>query len=398
MFANFKKAFRKDETTYYKIPQAILESMSDKLPEGFEYVQVGRKTCAIKSKSKKTNIKIKLKLDDKVNIKTPEELLEYLYRSQKEVEIDSNIIELDGVKFNVNDLVKMPFSLNEFDEKNIKLILKPIPFSKLIRLIIGYGDKNIEMNFQRQPYEDLHKSLFKSIDRKSLVISYIIDEVSKSITVNITINIGEAKSVEEIVTISEIYKCFKNGKGKIADIELNRGFDNANEESGLDSSIQFWNKVSLLSKELGILFKPQKEIKKSDIDLVEKLYRSFIQDRAYKEFINIEEIEVTLSKESDNSSLLNKEGIVLDFVSNNEYNLLGQNLNLWDHVMWCNLKIKDIVLIDKKKFKYKFIIDTESSKKIFQVVKHFKSIEEIETYRENISKNVEELENIEILK
>lgn len=397
MFANFKKAFKKDETTY-KIPQAILESMSDKLPEGFEYVQVARKTCAIKSKNKKTNIKVKLKLDDKVNIKNPQELSEYLYRSQKEVEIDSSIIEFDGFKFSVNDLIKMPFSSNEFDEKNIKLILKPVSFPKPIPLIIGYGDNNIEMNFQRQPYEDLHKSLFKSIDRKSLVISYMLDEVSKGITVNITINIGEAESVEEIVIISEIYKCFKNGKGKISNIELNKGFDNANEESGLDSLIQFWNKVNLLSKELGILFKPQKEIKKSDIDLVEKLYKSFIEKKPYREFINIDEIEVTFSKESDNSGMLNKDGIVLDFTSNNEYKLLGQKLNLLDHVMWCNLKIKDIVLIDKKNYKYKFIIDEESSNKLFQVIRHFKSIEEIEIYRESISRNVNDLENIEILK
>lgn len=396
MFANFKKAFKKDEKTY-KIPKAILESMSDNLPEGFEYVQVGRKTCAIKSKSKKTNIKVKLKLGDRVNIKTPEELLEYLYRSQKEVEIDSNIIELDNVKFNINDLVKMPFSSDEFDEKNIKLILKPKPFPKPIPLIIGYGDKNIEMNFQRQPYPDLHKSLFKSIDGKSLVISYMIDEISKSITVNITINIGEAKSVEEITIISEIYKCFKMGKSKIADIKLNRGFDNANEESGLDSSIQFWNKVNLLSKELGILFNPQKEIKKSDINLVEKLYKSFIEKKPYKEFINIDGIEVTCSRELDNSSMLNKDGIVLDFTSNNEYKLLGQKLNLFDYVMWCNLKIKDIVLIDKKNYKYKFIIDEKSSNKIFQVIRHFKSIEEIEIYRESLSRNVNDLEKIEIL-
>lgn len=395
MFANFKKAFKKDETTY-KIPQAILESMSDNLKEGFEYVQVGKKICAIKSKNKKTNIKVKLKLDDKVNIKTPEELLEYLYRSQKEVEIDSNIIELDGVKFNVNDFIKMPFSSNEFDEKNIKLILKPSP-PKLIPLIVSYGDKNIEMNFQRQPYEDLHKSFFKSIDKKSLIISYMIDEISKSITVNISINIGEAESVEEIVRISQIYKCFMNGKGKIAGFKLDGKFKDSNEEKGLDSSIEFWNKVNLLSKELGILFKPQKEIKKSDINLVEKLYKSFIEKKSYKEFINIDEIGVTLSKESDNSGILNKDGIVLDFISSNEYKLLGQKLNLLDHVMWCNLKIKDIVLIDKKNYKYKFIIDEESSNKIFQVIRHFKSIEEIEIYRESLSRNVNDLEEIDIL-
>ena len=397
MFANFKKAFKKDETTY-KIPQAILECLSDKLPEGFEYVQVDKKTCAVKSKKKKTNIKLKLKLDDKINIKNSKELAEYLYRSQKEVEIDSDIIELDGVQFSVKDLIKMPLSSNELDEKNIKLILKPQPFPKPIPLMIGYGDKNIEMKFQRQPYEDLHKNLFKSIDMKSLVISYMLDEISKSITVNISIKVDEAQSVEEIVIISEVYKCFKNGKGKIANLELNRRFDNVNEENGLDSLIEFWNKVNLLSKKLGILFKPQKEIKKMDVDLVKKLYKSVIENKSYKEFVNIEEIAVTLSEESDNSNLLNKDGIVLEFLSNNEYELLGEKIRLWDFVMWCNLKIKDIVLIDKKKFKYNFVIDTESDNKIFQVVKHFKTMEEAEKYRENLSRKVEDLENIELLK
>lgn len=396
MFANFKKAFKQDETMY-EIPEAILESLSDKLPDGFNYVQVDKEICAVTSKSKEISVNVNFNIDDKINITNSRELGEYLYRTQREVVIDSNFIELNGVKFNVNELIKMPLSKNKIDEENIKLVLKPHPFPEPFILMIGYGQDYIPMTFQRQPYQDLHKSLFKSIDRKSIIISYILDEVLENITFKVNINIAEAESVDEVVIITQIYKLFMSGKLKIAGIELNREIGNINEENGLDSLIEFWNKVNLISKKLGILFNPQKELKKRDVKLLERLYKSLVENKVYKELVNIEEIEVTCYQETDNSSLLNKDGLVLESLGQNEYELLGIKLSIWDFVMWCNLRIKDIILIDKNKFTYNFMMDTESSKKAFKIVKHFNSKEEAEKYREHISRKVEDLESIELI-
>ncbi|SFC41882.1 abortive infection system toxin AbiGii family protein [Clostridium uliginosum] len=397
MFANFKKAFKQEEETMYKIPEIILENLNDKLSDRFEYIQVGNDMCTIMSKEKEVEIKAKLKLKNMEGIKNTGEAIEYLYRTQQEVEIAGKSIELDGVKFDINELIKMPLRNKNFNDLNGKLILKPHPFPKPFKLMVGYGDKNIEMLFQRQPYADLHKILFKSIDRKSLVISYIVDEVIGNMIINVSIHIGEAESVEEIVEISRIYKCFMSGEGRIADINLNRGFDNITEKDGLDSLIEFWNKVDLISKELGILFNPKRDILKKDVNLVERLYRCFVKDKPYKEIVDLENLTVKCSTELDKKQFINKDGLVLEIVDPKTYELLEEKFDIYTVTTWCNVMVKDAELVDKKNWEYKFIMDTDSDKKIFRVIKYFKNKEDAEKYREGFSRNVTDLENVELI-
>ena len=397
MFTNFKKAFKQEKETMYKIPKIILENLNNILPEGFEYSQVDNDMCTITSKDKKVNIKASLKLKNIEGITTTKEAIEYLYRTQQEVEIISKHIELNGIKFDINELIKMPLSNRKFDDLNGKLILKPHAFPKPFKLMVGYGDKNIEMLFQRQPYADLHKSLFESIERKSLLISYIVDEISGSMTINISINIGEAESSEEIVEISKIYKCFMSGDGRIANIELNRGFDNITEEDGLDSLIEFWNKVDLISKKLGILFNTQSDILKKDVNLVERLYRCLIEDKPYKEIGALEYLTVKCSEELDKNIFLNKDGIVLQFLESKTYELLEREIELSKLIIWCNIMVKDAELVDKKNLEYKFIINTDFDEKMFRVIKYFKNKEDAEKYRESLSGNIIDLEKVELI-
>lgn len=261
MFVNFNKAFKKGKEEMYPIPDIILENLNHNLLDGFEYVQIANDMCVINPKDKNIKIKGRFKIENieiNADIKSAQELMEYLYRTQQKIEVNSNFIEINGVQFNIDEIVKMPLSHKTINDVNGRLILKPPKFPKPFKLRIGYGDKNTEMFFQRQPYPDLHKSLFKSIDKKSLVISYIVDEINRDMTVKVSINIGDVESVEEIVKIAKIYKCFMNGKGRISNIKLNKGFDNPIEKDGLDSMIEFWNEVYLISKELGIKFNPKK--------------------------------------------------------------------------------------------------------------------------------------------
>ncbi|MFW2487823.1 abortive infection system toxin AbiGii family protein [Clostridium chromiireducens] len=397
MFASFNKAFKQEKETMYKIPEIILENLNDKLSDGFEYVQVGNDMCTIMPKEKEVKIKANLKLKNMDGINNTSEAIEYLYRTQQEVEVSGKCIELNGVKFDINELIKMPLSNKKFDDLNGKLILKPHEFPKPFKLMVGYNDKNIEMLFQRQPYADLHKSLFQSIDRKSLIISYIVDEIANDMTINIHINISEAESVEEIVEISKIYKCFMSGEGKIANIKLNRGFDNLTEEDGLDSLIEFWNKVNLISKELGILFNPINYILKEDVNLVERLYRCLVEDKPYKEIADLENLTVKCSEELDEKQFINKDGIVLQFLEGKTYELLEEKFDIYVLITWCNVIVKDTELIDKENLEYKFIIDMDSDKKMFRVIKYFKNKEVAEKYRESLSRNVIDLENVEII-
>ncbi|MBQ3414928.1 MAG: hypothetical protein IJH39_06200 [Clostridia bacterium] len=397
MFTSFKNAFKKDDKMVYKIPQIILDNLNNTLPDGFEYVQIDNDICTIMPKSKNVNIKADLKCDNIKSIKNAKEVSEYLYRTQQEAEIISDYIELNGVKFKVNDLLKMPLRNSDFSDLSGKLILKPSPFPKPFKLLIGYGEMNIEMEFQRQPYADLHKSLFKSIGKESLIIKYIIDEEAHSMTVNVSINIGKAESTSEIVEISNIYKCFMNGRGRIAGVELKNGFENRTEEDGLDSLIEFWKKVDLLSNKLGILFNPQNNILKRDSQLIDRLYRCLIEDKAFREICNLENIEVVGTKDFDKNQLIEKDGIELQFLQGKVYELFDAEVGVYKLTSWYNIKVKSVELMDKKNFKYRFLIDKDTDKTMFRIVKYFLNKEDAEEYRRNLPRSIADLQKIELI-
>ena len=219
MFVSFNKAFDKKKSMD-KIPEPIIKALSEELPSGFKYVQMDKDTCCLIPEGEEINFSFDFIKDNEFNAKTPDELMEYLYRTQKQLRIKSNTIEINGNKLNVSDLIKLPLKNVEIDHSTI--IIEPKAFPKPFELPIEYEDgKYISVKIQRQPLADLKKSLFKSIDMESMEVSYIIDEINHSMSMDLKIRLDKAETVEEILKISKIYDRFKKGKVVIGNNEIN---------------------------------------------------------------------------------------------------------------------------------------------------------------------------------
>lgn len=376
LFTNFKDIFKPDDKDIYKIPKLLLDNLNKELPNGFLYTQVGENLCALTPTEKNIKVKANLKFNnkDKVDIHSPEEAIQYLYRTQQSAEVISNCIELNGQKFKLSDLLIAP--LSDPNPKGCKVFVRPAPFPESVELKIGYSNKHITTKFERKPYADLHKSLFESIILNCLTISFLIDEQSDDMEINVSINIGKAKTTSEIIEAANIYKSFKIGNATIESENLTKTLKSSNEEYGLEELINFWSKVHQIGEKLNITFNPKNDILESDIVLVNKLYRCFIEDEAFKETINLESLSVTASEDFDPAKITDNGYFEFQLMQNQSFNLFDAELkNLIEVVYWCNIKIKSVDLIDKEKFRYKFLIDKNSDKKMFRIVKYFKNYE-----------------------
>lgn len=399
MFADFKKAFKKDESNT-KLPEAVVAALSESLPPGFKYAQIDKESMGIVPTTDQLKINIKLKMPLNFTPSTTEELMEFLYRTQQELESPSKYIELNGHKFTANEFIKFPFKDTKLSEEFTKLIIKPEPFPDPFPIELELIDEHEPIKkviyIQRQPYPHMSKSLFKSIDKGALEVSYIIDEKKMDLSLTINININRAKNVIDIVEASKLYKGFIQGKIKFSGAVLN-AVPERKEDDSLFEQIIFWEKVDMVARKLNVEFKPQENMTQEDVFWIEKLYLSFVVEKPYKEYIKVNKFTTKTNQSIDTRSFIDSNGISFQFTQNEEIELLGVKLSLFSLVAWFDLRVSNINLLDEKSFNYEFVIEPTTDKGIYQSIRHFKNQNEAIEYRNKFTEVSEEMQNADML-
>lgn len=384
MFVSFNKAFDKKKSMD-KIPEPIIKALSEELPSGFKYVQMDKDTCCLIPEGEEINFSFDFIKDNEFNAKTPDELMEYLYRTQKQLRIKSNTIEINGNKLNVSDLIKLPLKNVEIDHSTI--IIEPKAFPKPFELPIEYEDgKYISVKIQRQPLADLKKSLFKSIDMESMEVSYIIDEINHSMSMDLKIRLDKAETVEEILKISKIYDRFKKGKVVIGNNEINGCIKEKDYDNNFAELIDFWEKVNALSGFLGIVIKPKVNILNEDVEIVKALYNSFIENTDFKKNINTKKFTLSFKNEIKTDEINYKDEMAFQFEEYKEYSILETPLELYCVITLSNFKINNITLQDKVDlFKYDMEVEAVTEEGVIKSVRFFTDKREVKSYREKIN-------------
>ncbi len=288
------------------------------------------------------------------------------------------------------------------DDKSIgripKIILENLhdDFNTEFKLPIWYDDKYLIINFKKVYFKASDKIFVKSIDRDSIAISYIVDEEKNIMELNMDIYPEKAKDINELITVLKVYNSFKKGTigiGKTKIIKENK--IKFNKE--LLEYIDFWEKVSLISKKTGIKFKPSERVTYKDEEVVKKLYRSFIEDKEYKEYLNIKKITVTLKNKFDKNDLENHKCKTIIFCRKDTFCLLDKEIELYGVIILFNLKIIDFISISKDNFIYDFFIESLDNNDIFKVVRYFKTKEEAERYKKTYCLDIKKLIDVELL-
>ncbi|TXR66515.1 abortive phage resistance protein [Bacillus sp. AR8-1] len=401
MFSNFKQAFKKDESKNAKIPQAVLDALSEDLPKGLKYVPIDNQQIkAVPEEGNEIRITIsslKVKLPDGLKLNSPEELQEFLYRTQQKVQTDGESIKINGEKKPLSELIKKPFQPQKIIPGKIKYEIEPQPFPEPNPLEVTYEEMGITKVFhvKRQPLADMKKSLFKTIDSDPIEIIFTIDEEDSSVAFNVNMMLSKVTSVEEIIKTIELYKGFLNGKVKLADVIQTPIMNEVDGIDSIDDALRYWEKVSAIGKKLQLEFNPQEEIDEKGLLLVDRLYKSLIENAPYKMPVMIEKFTTTTSEALNKSEFSDGKGMAFQYKNTEIFTLYGVKFNIFSAVALLNCKISNIETVETNK--YKFNIEPAYGDSIEQASKHFISQEELDKFFTPPSSALEALSKAEDL-
>lgn len=400
MFANFKKAFKRDESAT-KMPDAVLEAMSDNLPSGLKYKQIDSEYC--KAMPEEGNVKfkfdnLKIKIPKEVQINTPEELAEFLYRTQQVVETSTNAVTINGKQIKVSDYIKKPYADEEIVEDDYKFTFKPESFGAPFLLKITYEDAGIEKEFliKRQPLADMHKSQFKSINDGVLEVTYIIDEIKNNLNFNVHIDLSKAEHVTDIIEAFSIYIAFVEGKIKVAGMRLN-SVPVEKEIVAATASLDYWIKVQAIADVLNIQFNPKEEIDEEDAEWIDKLYRSIVKNQPYKEFCDTARFVSKPEGDIDEKTLIENGEMALQYTESEVLTLYGVQIKLFSYYALINCKFESISKINKSENKYEFKIVATNEKGISKAAMHFSTEEKWAGFAKDQNEALQKLNEAEEL-
>ncbi|PHD96624.1 abortive infection system toxin AbiGii family protein [Bacillus toyonensis] len=392
MFANFNKAILNNNQKDTKIPKEVLGSLNDSLPNDLVYVEVedGKGVVGLTSNSSAMEfggLSFDLNNDVFAEFKPSNvnEVLEFLYRTQRKYTIskDANeYITINGIKFKIDEVIKDPFKEKEIGKYDITIY--PQPFPEPFKLSFeGKGVKK-DITFKRQPFADMHKILLKNIDNETFNISCVLDERDKHLKFNFSLNLENTKTVEETIEALNLYYAFVSGDIKLNGAELNKYTIKQAEKTSVLETIKFWEKVLEIQGKLRVTFIPKSQLEIEDIVLIERLYRTLIEEKPYKEYINISEL--TLTGTDGVGDLLGHSGLSMSFHHHDNVKVFGVDLDLYSIISYFDFKVTDIKSseIDKDGVsKCILLVEPAEGRRTYQSSIHFSTEQELKDYEVN---------------
>lgn len=397
MFADFKKAFFKKNEAEKKIPSEVLNSLNEKLPTGFEYIDLGDGAVGLTVEGAQPDISglnLRIPKELKKVIKnyplfTFKELLELIYRAQMKIEIlptENESIKINGHAMKFDDIVKYP--IDDLKISANKSFLIPQPFQPAFYVSIeGIGIRK-EIQVQRQPLADMDKSIFKSIKPAVFELSYILDEKKESITFKCRLNGDQAVTVKDLLEGMKLYYSFLMGEFKLAGMPLSKMIlDNkvdTEEEEVFKETITLWEKVHSLEQAIKVRFKPQSDIDNNSMYWIEKLYKSIILNEPYKLYVTINELSIQTTEVIKSEDFLSNEGLMFYFINSEEIEVLDTRFTI--HSVNAIFDFKVIDFKDKFNSNKEYILEVKpiNENGIYQSFLHFFSEEEALSYKVDI--------------
>ncbi len=398
MFTNFNNTFKNSKKDKIKLPKEILGVLNKKIPEDFEYAEIGNGICGIvpkNSKSMKFTTKIRLPEipeEIKKQIHNFEDLYEYLYRTQKRCDIipdEHGNIKVNDIEIKINDIIKNV--ITDSGVKNFELI--PPKFPSAVKINIRAGKVTKIFNIERLPYESMNKIYLKSIEEKPLCVRIYLSD--NNIDFNISIDISEVKDVKEIVDICEFYKSFLNGdislnNSEIEDIE----YKEIPQNIFIDEKINFWKKVLELERIFKKKFNACEFDEEEDYIKVLRLYESLIDGRPYRISKKISSITFDNKENYNQCKKMIGEKMLIEYVKDEKWKILGEEIQLFILERIYNCIVKEIILQNNE---MKITFDDYERNNTFIARKCFLDKDKLEKEQIKNNNEHEEYENAKMI-
>lgn len=290
MYANFKRILKRQEPV--KIPKEIIDQLNKDLPKGLEYVQIGENACGITSKED-LNITLNILMPEIPKkyseiIKTSDDLFEYMYRTQTKLTCKPNedgTITINNNKISYSNFIKFPLSSNCLKHLG-EFSIVPQEFPQIGNMVFQTENMRKSLYMKRVPYDSMDTIAIESIDNTWFKVRILLHEVTFFATVHFTFKFELIQAVNELVEAFKFHNSlFKNGVS-IAGFKLNGKI--SKDKIISNETIEFWEKVLQLENILGLKCDCSIPLTRNGAYEFHILFRSFIENRPYREDIKVE--------------------------------------------------------------------------------------------------------------
>lgn len=341
MFVDFNKVFGKTPQTELKIPQALIDQLSSKLPDGLIYVVDNNNNNLTISHDGKNDLKYTISgmilepTDQQKKILcenyTFEDIMKLSYNSQKPVPVkfkNDKYVNINGIDISIERLSYNP--LKPYELVNNSTFIYPSPFPPAFTIKIGNENTKIDLSIKRIPNDSLDTMAFKSDDSKCLSINYYLNPDKHYFSMTMNISLDKANTVQEIIEAIEIYNAFIEGKGFIFDSIIDARLNTKNASSYDDAALEFWKKVKELEDVLVVNFNPHgSELEFNDVCDIEEIYQNIINKAPIRHNTSINTITSKWEFQKDGiaEDILGKP-IYFEFDGSSTVELFGQEIEL----------------------------------------------------------------------
>jgi hypothetical protein len=391
MYVNFKKVLIQKEPI--KIPKEIISQLNKNLPKGLEYIEIGENACGITSKDD-LNITLSILIPDISEkyseiIKTSDDLLEYIYRTQTKLICKPNkdgTITVNNYKVPYSDFIKFPLSdscLHDYGEFSII----PQEFPEIGDVIFQTGDIKKSLKMKRVPYDSMDMISIESQDENWFKLRILLNEITLSATFNFIFKLELINEVDKLVNALKFHNSLFTNGVSMAGFELNGKI--SKDKIIPNETIEFWEKVLQLQKVLGLNFDCSIPITGNDAYGFHILFRNFIENKPYREDIKVEpntgiyvsEIEEVRKQIGQEMGLIYQREI--------QWELQAQKFSTYAVTVLFNTIVDIINEIESKNDSKKYFIKLKSAegKTMFQALRLFRTKGEAENYQLSINKN-----------
>ena len=389
MFVDFNRVFKNKPQTQITVPNALVSYMNKSLPDGVKYVVDKNGNCVISSDAESISIGgfIFKPTDEQKRVLgkkyTRQDVIDYLYNTQKPIPLTlqkEGYIKLNGQEFPIDKMSYNP--LNPVKYVSGTLYMYPHPFPEPFQITVGCEKYERKLLVSRVPHNSINIGAFESDKNDPLCIKYYLDKGNHHLTLNISFNLKNARTIRDIVESTMIYNAFIDGKGFLMGQPLDGSLTGDEPNRFDDSSAVFWEKVLKVEEFLGISFTPpQEDVDFETICIVEQLYQNLINKTPTREKQIINSIDGNWDFSESGKNIEESIGhpIFFEFEATTHIELFGVQKDLPALLGVFNAVLSDYSANAKKQ---KLVLADESSEKQrYASILCFRSEEELKAYK-----------------
>ena len=388
MFSNFKDTFINKPQFKSKPPQAVIEDISDELPDGFRYEYTDNGFCRLETDDEFNLQSGNLELPQKarkVLDKTAsyEDIQSYSYNSQTPLIINPDKnggYIINGKHIDAKDFVKAP--MQNLDFEKARLVMYPKPLDLELRFSIGGDGYEIPLVIHRVPNESINVQKFESDDTQPIKVIYYLNpkNYGDSFSFSISLQLDKAKTTKDVLGAYKVYNAFLQGKGSIDGnlLEIN----NTNSQPLVpENVIFFWEKMNKVEQCLNISFDISIPLRIIDSYNIEALYRSLIEKKPFIQYKKYNSISGT--GEFVDDFLKDGNQAYFEYEITETMDILGQSISVNGILGLFGSTVVDSVIPPKgENGPFEIFLDEAEGKKMFESKIYFLSKDDLDSFRE----------------